>query len=162
MPPGNRPSRKPLFRLDPGWLFVVAGSVLVAAMLVLPAFDDLADSREQRDRARALADHAARRLASHAEYLAALEKGDETLIRALAASELNLIPRSHRVLSASLAPDTRPILEQLEPEFIAPKPAKRPESTLHTLATDPDRRLWVMAIGMVCVLYGLLPPATRR
>ncbi len=130
-------------------------------MLVLPAHDDLADSQLQRDRASALADHAARRLASHAEYLSALEREDETLIRSLAASELNLIPQSHRVLHAGHTADSRPVLDRLEPRFLPPEPVTKPESTLRSIAIDPTKRLWVMAVGMICVLYGLLPATTR-
>ena len=151
----------PLFKPDPGWLFVIAGTVLVCAMLVLPAHDDLADSKHQRDRAKALADHASRRLASHAEYLSAIDREDDTLVRALAASELNLIPQSHRVLNASHLGDDRPILDRLEPRFVAPEAIKKPDSTLRSIAIDPSKRLWAMAAGMVCVLYGLLPAAGR-
>lgn len=152
--------RTPLFRLDPGWLFVVAGATIVVAMVLVPATDQLARTAHQRDKARALADHAARRLASHAEYLDAVERREPTLIRSLAASQLNLIPDTHQVLRTNNAPaDPRPVLDQLEPGFEPPEPPARPDTTLRAIASDPTNRLWAMAVGMVSILYGLLPPA---
>jgi len=131
-------------------------------MLLLPAFDDLAASEHQLDRAKALADHSARRLASHAQALSSIERRDETLLRSLAASELNLIPDSHRVLPAGHRTESQPFLARLEPAFAAPERRSRPKSTLRSLAIDQHKRLWVIAAGMICVLYGLLPAATRK
>ena len=145
---------------------MISGAALLSAMLLLPAQDRLAESEHQRDRAEALSKHASKRLASHASYLDALDRGDETLLRSLAASELNLIPRDHRVLRTGLGSDDPmtlpPVLDRLEPDFVAPTRAPRPDTRLRRLASDPTARLWIMAVGMIAVLYGLLPPITAK
>lgn len=78
--------------LDPGWLFVVAGTALIGAALLIPAADDLAEARFLRDRAMAIEQHRLERLSRHEEFLEGLEAKDQTLALSLAASQLNQIP----------------------------------------------------------------------
>lgn len=155
---------RPLFRLDPGWLFVVSGAALLACTALIPVQDDLALAHQARDRALALEAHRAQRLGNYASYLDALSRRDETLMKALAAGQLNLAPAGQRALVTSNELVTRSagVFGDLEPEFEAPVVPPAPDSLLHRLTTNPTARAWVIVIGSVAVLYGLLPMGESR
>ncbi len=44
-------SRKPpsALRVDPGWLYIIAGSAMCAATILIPSHNDLGELRAQRD-----------------------------------------------------------------------------------------------------------------
>ncbi|VAX40895.1 hypothetical protein MNBD_PLANCTO03-1193, partial [hydrothermal vent metagenome] len=92
--PTGQPSR-PIDRFDPGWLFLVAGLVLLGLTVVIPAQADLSEAQWQRDRALAIEHQRQERLFKHERYLAALESREPRVVRALAASQLNLVPATH-------------------------------------------------------------------
>lgn len=153
-----------LSRLDPGWLFLLAGLAVLIATVLIPAHDDLARARLQRDRARAIEARAAERLAHYSDYLDALRRGDRAVSLSLAATQLNLAPADRRVLEtapggwdpgafdasvfAALEPDPTPL-----PELTLP------DTALRRLTTADGARLWLIAGGALCVLIGLLPAA---
>lgn len=154
----------PLFRLDPGWLFILAGAALLSSVAVIPVQDDLALAHQARDRALALEAHRSKRLAKYAAFGDALTRRDETLMKALAAGQLNLAPADREALISSSEVVTRSagVFADLEPSFVENPPPQRPDSLLHALATNRVARLWVILIGAVAVLYGLLPGAPVR
>lgn len=156
--------RAPIDLLDPGWLFLIAGVALVGATVLLPALDDLGEVRAQRDRALALERHRLARLENHQQYLAALEREEPALVKALAATQLNKIPEDRALVleppgmlsdpSGSIAASP---LAGLEPGPLV-LPERTPvRSTLHRLTTEPGTRPWVMAAGMLLILLGVLP-----
>jgi len=154
----------PLFRLDPGWLFLGAGLVLLSATVLIPAVDDLAEARWHRDRAIAVERWRTQRLANHADFLDAVERADEPLVLSLVATQLNLAPADRGVMidaSTSGRPTSASVFPALEPKFEpAPRP-HRPDSVLQRLAGGDQTRLWLFIGGAMLVLVGLLPPAEK-
>lgn len=151
----------PLFRFDPGWLFLVAGAALVSATVLIPAVDDLAQARWHRDRAVAVERYRAARLETHSAYLDALDRGDAAVLLALAQTQLNMTPVDGRPLVdlTQRGLSSASVFDGLEPTFVpAPKPA-RAGSILERWATDEQMRLWLMGLGGILVLVGLLPGA---
>lgn len=153
---------RPLFRFDPGWLFLLPGLVILSATVLMPALDDLARARAHRDKALALETYRSQRLANHLTYLDALQGADETVLLDLAASQLNLAPADRRVIIAPAGLTRASVLERLEAPYLAPSVTMPPDSLLHRLTTNRHTRLWMIAAGAMCVLYALLPPVTRH
>jgi len=153
----------PLFRVDAGWLFLGAGAALIAATTLLPALDDLREASYRRDEAIAIERFHKDRLANYTAYLDALEQGDPTLVRSLASSQLNLMPAHMKPLTVGGDPNASAaaLLAELEPRLVPPPRPVPFDSLLHRLATGEHTRLWVLATGAVCILFGLLPPAER-
>jgi len=153
-----------LFRIDAGWLFLLSGLAVMCAAVLIPAHDDLAYARYERDRARAIESWHAQRVENYAEYLDALREGDETLVMSLAAMQLNMIPAGSRPLVTSVRPQatSASVFPELEPSFIKPEPPEFYESKLRSWATDSRYRLWMIAGGAMLVLFGLLPPTRVR
>ncbi len=156
--------RAPITYLDSGWLFVLAGVGLLAATVILPAMDELAEVRIQRDRALAIEHHKSLRLKSYQEYLGAVEREEPALVMALAASQLNQIPQG-RTLIVDL-PETRTLGTADASVFgaLEPAAAKLPErqevdSILERWTSSDTFRPWLIVGGAVCVFIGLLPRA---
>jgi len=160
----DQPSRRvPLIPLDAGWLFLLPGIALVAATVLIPAFDDLGAAQLERDKLRVVENHAQRRLENYSLYLDALRRADEDLTLSLAATHLNLAPVDRTVIvmpdqaRASLNP--YPALEPPSPRM----PTRvTPDTVLQRWATHERARLWLLASGAMCILLGLLPPTARR
>lgn len=147
--------------LDPGWLFLLAGLGLIAAAVLVPAGDALDEARWQRDRAHVVEQHREQRLARHAQYLAALERGDEPLIRSLVATQLNLTEPGRMLLTRSSSLPEASVFPGIEPESPILPGRAAPRSALRRIMADPTTRLWAAALGVLSVVIGLLPP-TRR
>ncbi|MDX2147191.1 MAG: hypothetical protein SFZ23_06675 [Planctomycetota bacterium] len=149
--------------IDPGWLFVLAGMGLIAAVVLIPAADDVAEVRWRRDRALAIEQRRLERLARYEEFLVALERREPTLLTSLAASQLNQIPSDREPIAGltdtSLA--SASVFAALEPEEAPFPPRVKVDSVLHRIATDNSHRLWLIAGGGLCLLLGLLPAARR-
>lgn len=137
----------------------MSGLVILSATVLMPAEDDLARARANRDRALALETHRSATLANHLAYLDGLSRGDETVLLSLAATQLNLAPADREVIIAPVGGSVSP-LDRLGASYEAPLVSMPPDSMLHRLATDRQARLWLIAAGAMCVLYGLLPPAS--
>ena len=156
----------PLFRFDPGWLFLAAGLALLAATVLIPARDDLQQAELVLAKANAERAHAAQRLAKYAEFLEALRREDEDLMLQLAAKHLNLTPRDRAPIlgvGAELRSDgiidTYAALEPPPPsEFVR----VAPNSMLQRWSTDDRSRLWLLAGGSLLTLVGLLPASSAR
>ena len=91
-----RPASQPGPPIDPGWLFVAAGLVMCAAVILIPAGSRLEGLREQlprleREEALLLA-----RLRAHANFLDELDRGDPPLVRRLAAAQFNVVSAGER------------------------------------------------------------------
>ena len=156
----------PLFRIDPGWPFVIAGLLLLVAGVLIPAQRDLQELRNTLEIHRALEDQSIRQLAAYDRFLNDLEHGDEQLVGRLAASQLNLMPKDERsmLLVPSLNATVTQWIEDSEPAIL-PNPPAYPDTLLSRLATGP-RRLWVLACGAFLVFVGLMlspsaPPSRR-
>ena len=95
------PSIIPLERADPGWLFLIAGLVLAAATLLIPSQQDLDEVRWLRDRAVLIEQQRQHRLNNYARYIAAAERGDETVVLQLVESQLGMRPINRAPCSSS-------------------------------------------------------------
>lgn len=155
-----------LSRCDPGWLFLLTGIALIAAVVILPARDDLDQAEWMRDQILAEEAYRGEQLARHSNLLQSLRAEDPKVVRWLAASQLNMAIEGHDVLPAAAMPrGTRreaDVFEMLNPVYDAPASPSPPDSLLHRLAVDERARLWVVLGGAMCIFYGLLPAAAAR
>ncbi len=147
---------------DPGWLFLIAGLVLVSAMVVLPAMRDLDHARYHRDSAAALEQYRLDRLERYTSFYSALEYNDELLLRRLASTQLNRQPVGTEFVVLPAHNDSADVFHQLEPAFVAPVPPRPTGSFLERLAMSGSLRLWLIGLGGLFVVYGLMPAATRK
>jgi len=150
-------------RLDPGWLFVAAGLTLCVAGVLIPAQRGLHDLRGQLARIEHL--HAVGRdgIEAHEQFLDRLRQRDPSVIRRLAAAQLNLMPAGDTpllVANSSQATVTDWIRRSVTPGTVT---AAAPARTWLTRFTEGTRRLWVLGFGVLVVFVGLLvdgrPPA---
>jgi hypothetical protein len=159
-----RRAGQPLFRFDPGWLFLIAGMVIIGLTVLIPAQHDLDIALWQRERAATIERHRQERIDHYAAYLKALDRGDDTVVMSLAAVQLNkspvnVVPLPGHVtadptgVSASIFPHLEPA-----PPVLPGKPVVTARSSILARWTINDRtRLWMLAGGVLCVLIGLLP-----
>jgi len=150
-------------RLDPGWLFIAAGLMVLGATVLIPAADDLGEARFLRDRARLVEGHRDDRLNRYENYLGALDRREPPLVLSLAASQLNQIPvdRAPFLDAGASATASASVYPALEPAPLRLAERGKIGSTLERWTTDPTMRLWLIAGGAVCVMVGLLPKARR-
>ena len=147
---------------DAGWLLLIPGILIVATMVILPAMEDRERARFYRDRALLVEQHSQARLANHAEYLAALKRGDEGLLKSLAAVQLNKVPQGMALLTPGedLSRTSAAVFDRLEPPQLMLNEYHREYSTLEKIALGERSRLWAMGLGALLIFAGLLP-ATR-
>ncbi len=148
-------------RLDPGWLFVAAGLVLCAAGILVPARQSVEDLQAQLTRLEQ--QHALNRdrLQAHQTFLDRLRHRDPSLMRRLAAAQLNLVPAGTTpVLIAStrratvtdwIGHSVRAAAAPASPKL----PGHDQRSWLTSLTTGSGR-LWVIGAGILVVFVGLL------
>lgn len=146
-------------RFDPGWLWVIAGLTVISACLVIPAQDDLREAENELSRARALESHAGERLNRYTALSSAVRDPDESMVRTLAAVQLNIVPAGTRMVTdgISMASRSASLLAQAEPRFESAHVRGSPDSLLARLISSPAGRLWVMALGTAALVYGLMP-----
>lgn len=156
--------RRPLVSIDAGWLFLLAGLAILAATTLIPAYEDLAEARWQRDRAVAIERHRLQRLDRYGAYLDAVQRGEESVVLALAAEQLNKVPVGWKPLLPVAEPGLRgaSVFPPLEPPPLRINERPKVDSTLERLATGETSRLWLLICGAVCVLLGVLPAARPR
>lgn len=156
--------RRPAALFDPGWLFLIAGVVLMSFTLLIPAFEDLEIARHNLKRMQAVEHHRIDRIARYQEYLAALERGDEGLVLSLAAMQLNKAPAGRGLLlpAGDISKRTASVFGSLEPPPLVLPERYVERSTLETLATAGPSRLVLLGFAGLCVLIGLLPPSRPR
>lgn len=153
--------RAPIAYLDAGWLYVLAGVTLLAITLILPAMDELAEVRLQRDRAFAIEQHKALRLKNYKEYLVALERQEPSLVLALATSQLNQIPQGKTILLESpeqaLGTADASVFWGLEPARTDLPERQHIDSFLERWTSSDTARPWLIIAGAICIFMGVLP-----
>lgn len=161
--------RAPIAALDPGWLFVLAGLLLTGAVVLIPASNELAEVRVQRDRALALEDHKEARRKSYQDYLDALKREEPALVIALAASQLNQIPKgrspildSTQMVTLGGASGDASVFGALEPAPPRLPERQKVDSLLERWTGSDTLRPILIAGAALSLFVGLLPPATRR
>jgi len=163
---GTRSGAAAIAVFDPGWLFLIAGCMLLGTTVLIPAQEELNHARWLRARAQSVLDHRTLRLDRYREYLAAVDSQESSVVLSLAASQLNQIPSDRSPLPGSQAADLKggsamvfPALEP--PPAVLPVEPSKVDSTLSRWATGDESRLWLIAAGALCLLLGLLPPSRR-
>jgi hypothetical protein len=155
---------RPLFAIDPGWLFIAAGVALCAAIVLLPAQRDLFTLRQQLAAMQQQERFGIERLRAHEAVLADLQADDPSLTRRLAAAQLNIIPASDRPVFLT-AQQSIGITEWIDARVAAPHGHATgrvwPETTLSALAAG-EYRLWLLAGAMTFAFIGLLVGPPRR
>ncbi|MFM7800026.1 MAG: hypothetical protein ACKOEL_04995 [Planctomycetota bacterium] len=147
--------------VDPGWMFLVAGLVLVASAALVPATYDLWVMRAQLKHLEAQERENAGRLAAYERFIGDLAAADPQLVRRLAASQLNLVPRGERpMIVASSA--QRPPLDWVEASVqpVQATVVPFPDSLLSRL-TLGRKALWIAGAGAMCIFLGLLSAPLR-
>jgi len=154
---------RPLVRIDPGWLFIVAGLTMVFAIILIPPQIQLHTMRQRLDLLRAEEAAAIDRLRAYSDFIVALDEGEEVLIRRLAAAQLNRIRADESpVLIAASA--NQPVTEWIESTVERPAVLTRPypQTRLTDLVTGPHRH-WALAASALCLFIGLvLGPGRMR
>jgi hypothetical protein len=142
-----------------GWPFLIAGLMLIAATVLLPAQSDLRTALWQRDKALAAEQHAKARLDRYESALAAIDRGDPVIAEKLRVSVFGeRAPREQRLLPTRGEADT--IFRDFEPPPPAEPILVQQESLLATWALGDRSRLWLIAAAGLCILIGVMPPAT--
>jgi hypothetical protein len=156
--PARRQGSGPL--LDPGWLFLLAGVVILAATVLIPAKDDLDEARFYLDRALLVERHRLLRLEKYVSYLDALSRNDEGTVMALAAMQLNQTPDGNVLLvpTGDGSIPSQSVFAQLEPSVLNLPTRQVERSILERWCMGGTPRLILTAIGAMFVLIGLLPP----
>lgn len=162
--PDNSPapdaSARPLLApFDPGWLFLIAGLVLLAAAVLIPAQQDLADARWRRDAALAHEHNRLERLERYQAYLDAVDSSDPQLVESLATSQLGLVRKGGQPVDYTASPNMfdASVFRQLEPGAVTVSAPPTARSVLARLVSSRETRLWVIGFAAVCVLVGTLP-----
>lgn len=145
---------------------MLAGVLLIGVTVLIPAAGELAEVQLQRDRALAVEDHKSARLKSYEDYLAAVEREEPALVLALAASQLNQIPRGRSlVLNApqlqSIGGSEASVFGALEPAAPHLPERQKPDSILERWTSSDTMRPWLLAFAVLCLFVGLLPPAVQ-
>lgn len=161
------PSPVPLFRIDPGWIFLLVGLVTIAVTVLIPAQYDLDVAKWQRDRAVAIEHHRVTRLENYGKYLSAVNHGDDAVLMSLTAVQLNKSPQRLVPLNPQADPamNSASVFADLEPAPLAlpGKPVITDQSSILSRWTMDDRiRVWMLAAGIFCVFLGILPPARAK
>ncbi len=146
----------PLFNPDPGWLFLVAGIALIVCAAVIPEAEKVHVMRTQLQTIRFGQQHNFARMAACSKFLDDLKAGDQGLVRRLAASQLNLMPRGETALLIATSIDSTPsdwIEASVTPPIYDADPY--PDTLLSRWTLGPQR-LWVIAAGAFSVFLGLI------
>ncbi len=151
------PTRSPISRFDTGWPLVVAGLALVAAVVLIPAWDQLEQTRFERDKLLAMDSQGRERIRRQARYLAALERGDEALIRSLALDQMRLVPAGRTAVLEPPPPGPVDIYAPLEPAPVTIRAVRPADSVLARLSRSDRLRPWLLGLGALMVLVGVLP-----
>jgi hypothetical protein len=152
----------PILRLDPAWLFLIAGLAIIASTVLVGAQQSLEDVQWQRRRALALEAHRIDRIKRYDAYLAALDRHDPALVLSLVASELNEMPINRAPLQDALQQDQTPrhaVFASLEPPRLDLPDRTVNNSLLSRLATAERTRPVLLSFGALCLLVALLPAA---
>jgi hypothetical protein len=166
IPKAAAPSRS---LVDPGWLFVIAGIVLLLATVLIPAAEQLRRANWQRDRALLVEKHRQERLTRYREFATALERGERSLVLALAASQLNQVPADRTPIGVGkksgytdINAGSASIFPNLEPDPIELPEFRHFDSTLSRMVTDDKTRPWIIVVGAVLVFVGVLPASRSK
>lgn len=134
-----------------------AGLVIVVAAILLPLQENLRITRLERDRTLHMEQAEGARIDRYRAFLNDLASPDEQTVELLAMTQLGLIPADRAAIVMPGQRDDTLLLEAIEPRAEPFEAKLRARTRLERLFADPTARVWVLGIGLVAVLYGLLP-----
>lgn len=153
-------------RPDSGWLYLVPGLTLCIACVVIPARDDVVEQRRQIEELVAAEARLTETLRAYNELVSDIDRAEPSVIRELAATQLNLMPAGEAPVML-VANETVDITDWVDARIEKAQAARTPpvaprQSRLQHLVSSTNR-LWVMAAGAVLAFIGLLlsPGLTR-
>lgn len=150
-----------MFRLDPGWPFVIAGLLLLAAGILIPGHRELLELRGELVRQETREQMAFERLRAYDEFLNGVRESDPEVIRRLAMAHLNKIPAGEESLLLT------PGMNQTVGEWVEASIPDRtvvvppyPDTVLARWAIGPGR-LWLLGAAVTLLFAGfVLGPAS--
>lgn len=134
-----------------------AGLVIVVAAFLLPMQEELRLTRLERDRTLYLEQVENQRIDRYKAFLNDLASPDEQTIELLAMTQLGMIPADRAAIVMPGQRDDTLLLDAIEPRVEPFSETMRPRTRLENLFSHPRSRIWVLGLGLVAVLYGLLP-----
>jgi hypothetical protein len=152
-----RHARRAFDSPDPGWLYLIAGLAMFAALILIPAGRDVQQLRGQLRRLHEEHAGISERLAAHSSFLDALDRADPDLVRRLAASQLNQAPENAipLLLAANRSASVTAWIESSLAGRTLPEDATPRRSRLARLADGPYR-LWLLGGSILSVFIGLV------
>ncbi len=143
------------------WMIFLSGLAIIVSILVIPAQTDLHRTQLLRDKALLAEELEKERIERYQLFLEDLESPSSETINLLAASQLGMIPSDQQALSYMSLPQDPSLLSAIE--SMNPKQIHdtRRISRLEKFATDKNTRSWLIIIGAIALMYGILPPAKK-
>ena len=154
-------SRAPLFRFDPGWPFVIAGLLILAAGILIPGHRELLELRGELVRQETREQVAFEQLRAYDEFLAGVRETDPEVIRRLAMAHLNKIPAGEEslLLTPGMNQTVGEWIESSIPDRTVVVPPY-PDTVLARWALGPGR-LWMLGVAVMLLFVGfVLGPST--
>ena len=143
------------------WSLLVTGLILIAAVVLIPAWRDVEQARYEQAQLKSAAQWTAEQVDAARRMVRSLDDQDSTTHERLLAWQLNLVPSDVTPIAKATYEDG--VLGWVESTVPVPAPAATPPTvtTLEAMVTGPWR-LWLLAIGVLCVFAGVLGVGSGR
>ena len=152
--------------LDVGWPWLLAGVMMLLAAGVIPSQLHLEEEQIAVQRLQAEYAREERLVETYERFLDEVSRGEETVVRRLAAAQLGLISADHKplLLTSGLSePPTRWIERTaLSANRAGFATDATPTRSMLTQMLSGSGRLWVFAGALLSIFIGLLFSATTR
>ncbi len=149
------------FHFDSGWLFLLAGSALLWAAIVLPAKQELISLQERLQFIQNEYAHSTNRIDQYQSFLNALTNRDPELMERIVRMQTSgAINGDYVVFDPNAAKTPLDWLKRRTVQQPVAVHSQKPPSVLEQ-ATAEDRRLWVAGFGGLIVFVGLVQGPRR-
>ena len=147
-------------RFDPGWPWLLAGLMMLVAAAVIPSQLHLESEHIAVQQLRIVRDQEQRIVATYERFLDEVGRGQDTVIRRLAAAQLGLIPvnRSPYVPTSGLMDPPTRWIERAAYTATSDEEVDVPQPTASMLAdlSQGSGRLWLFGGALLSIFVGLL------
>ena len=153
--------------IDPGWLFIIIGLVVLASGLLLPSWREKLELESQLEHAAMVESQMKNRMVKSTSMLDQISHGDQSVIQRVTMSDRNVIqPGDEPVMRDLEAPSE--VLQWLDASIRQHEAhggtvlaSIASQSKLERLATGPWR-LWFLGGGAMCLCLGLVLGPSRQ